>query len=130
MFKQGGPPQGQVQYVQQGQQPQVQYVQQAPPQQVQYAQPKAQGGMYAQPQVQKNAGPPPPSYGAHKQQKKKNIYELADEKANVNDANKAKGGAYGGGGGASWSQPLPDAKGTCPVDPNFSEQAAIEKAKV
>jgi len=33
------------------------------------------------------------------------------------------------GGGSSWEQPRPDAKGTCPVHPNFNEQVATEAAK-
>mmetsp|Transcript_60056 Transcript_60056/g.99156 ORF Transcript_60056/g.99156 Transcript_60056/m.99156 type:complete len:518 (+) Transcript_60056:1-1554(+) len=128
--------QPQVQYAQQ-QQPPVQYVQgqQAQPQYVQYGQPPPQsaaagpGGVY--PQVQKNAGPPPPSYATHKA---KTMYEIADEKAN----------SYGGGGAAvpaagaaaggqasnnTWTQPRQDAKGTGPVLQNFNDQVALQNAQ-
>ena len=87
------------------------------------------------PQVQKQAGPPPPSYGAFKQNvaKKKTIYEMADEKANnqaPSDSAWSQAPSGSGSGSGSWSQPFPDAKGTCPVAPNWNEQAAMEKAKV
>ena len=81
-------------------------------------------------------GPPPPSYGVHKQAvaQKKTIYEMADEKANSNapsDAASGSGMGFGSGSGSgSWTQPLPDAKGTCPVEQNWNESAAMEKAKV
>jgi len=137
-------PQYQQQPMQQQQQ-RVVYQQPAAPQQGQqvvYGQPPQQGQpqmVYAQqqqpqyaqaPQVQKNAGPPPPSYGAHQHgaAKKKTIYEMADEKANSN-APVASGGA-GGASGSEWDQPLPDAKGTCPVAPNWNQEAAMEKAKI
>merc|ERR1740123_2488492 len=125
--------QPQVQYVdqngnpiqmQQRQQPQVQYVQQ----------PQAQTAMYAaKPQ---SAGPPPPSFNQFKQKKAKTIYELADEKLQStgvpldNDANPSWNGGNGSSSGSdTWTQPKPDAKGTCPVHTNFNEDVATEAAK-
>merc|ERR1719150_217040 len=137
----GQPPQQRIVY----QQPPPQQQQQAvygqpsapPQQQVVYAQ--QQQPQYVQqqqvPQIQKNAGPPPPSYGAHQQAvaKKKTIYEMAEEKAHAAPSNDNFGFGSGSGassGSSSWTQPKPDAKGTCPVAPNWNEQAAMEKAKM
>eukprot|EP01083_Nonionella_stella_P172437 591797_1 len=122
------PPQRQPQYAPQGQ---PQYAPQGQPQYVQQGQPPLQQGQpqvqYARPQVVKNAGPPPPTYGVHQQQKAKTLYELADEKVNTNK----NAAPYSGGSasGSTWEQPRPDAKGTCPVHPNFNQQVAMEAAK-
>jgi len=65
--------------------------------------------------------------------KKKTIYEMADEKANnqaPSDSAWSQAPSGSGSGSGSWSQPFPDAKGTCPVAPNWNEQAAMEKAKL
>jgi len=65
--------------------------------------------------------------------KKKTIYEMAEEKAHAAPSKGDSGFGFGSGassGSNSWSQPLPDAKGTCPVVENWSDQAAMEKAKL
>merc|ERR1719412_1266360 len=51
----------------------------------------------------------------------------------MNAAPSDKGSGFGSGassGSGSWTQPKPDAKGTCPVVENWSDQAAMEKAKL
>ena len=53
---------------------------------------------------------------------------MADEKANNNNNNNQ--GGYGGNNSGKWTQPRPDARGSCPNMAVFNDQTARKVAEV